>query len=162
VYVTHDQEEALSVSDRVAVMAEGSAEQVAPPRDIYRRPASRFVAEFVGDNNVFEGAVRAVDDSTATVAVGGESLIVGFGDGTERPAVGDRLVFCVRPETMTVDGGRNRLAATAESSEVLGETTRTHLGWAGRDLQIRTTDPLSGTVTVGFDPADASIVESGG
>jgi thiamine transport system ATP-binding protein len=160
VYVTHDQEEALSVSDRVAVLCEGTAEQVAPPREIYRQPASRFVAEFVGDNNVFEGSVRALHDGTATVAVGGESLVVSLDEGAERPSVGDRLVFCVRPETMTVDGGTNRLDAAVESSEFLGETTRVHLDWGGRELQIRTRDPLSGTVTVGFDPADASIVES--
>ena len=57
VYVTHDQEEALAVSDRVAVMSEGRIEQVGTPRSVYHQPATRFVAEFVGDNNLFEGRV---------------------------------------------------------------------------------------------------------
>ncbi|WP_311170249.1 ABC transporter ATP-binding protein [Halobellus ordinarius] len=60
-YVTHDQEEALAVSDRVAVMNDGRIEQVGTPRGVYRRPATRFVAEFVGDNNVFEGRVVSVE-----------------------------------------------------------------------------------------------------
>ncbi|MFD1685088.1 ABC transporter ATP-binding protein [Halobellus litoreus] len=59
-YVTHDQEEALAISDRVAVMNDGAVEQVGTPQAVYRRPATRFVAEFVGDNNVFEGEVVSV------------------------------------------------------------------------------------------------------
>jgi len=59
VYVTHDQAEALAISDRVAVMNGGRVEQVGRPQEIYREPATRFVAEFVGDNNVFDGEVRS-------------------------------------------------------------------------------------------------------
>ena len=160
VYVTHDQEEALAISDRVAVMRDGRAEQVGEPRDIYRRPASRFVAEFVGDNNVFDGEVTGVDDGTATVRVGETTLTVGLGDAApEGITVGDRVVLCVRPEALTVGGETNRLTATVESAEFLGETTRVHLDWAGRDLVVRTQDPLSGEVTIDFDPADAHVVE---
>nr|WP_240728557.1 ABC transporter ATP-binding protein [Halobellus limi] len=64
-YVTHDQEEALAVSDRVAVMNDGAVEQVGTPQEVYRRPATRFVAEFVGDNNVFEGKSSPSADRTA-------------------------------------------------------------------------------------------------
>jgi thiamine transport system ATP-binding protein len=163
VYVTHDQEEALAISDRVAVLSEGTAEQVDTPREIYRRPASRFVAEFVGDNNVLDGRVRAVDGETATVEVSGEQVSVGLG-GWDGPTVtaGDHLTFCIRPEALVADGGANRLAATVESAEFLGETTRVHLDWAGHELLVRTRDPLDGDVTVGFDPADAHIVERHG
>ncbi len=160
VYVTHDQEEALAVSDRVAVINEGTAEQVAPPRDIYHRPASRFVAEFVGDNNVFDGEVRAVTDDTAIVGIGEERISVGISD-REGPAVsvGDRLTFCVRPEVLTVPGRSNRVTATVESAEFLGETTRVHLDWADHDLTVRTRDALDGDVTLGFDPEDVHVVE---
>ena len=163
VYVTHDQEEALAISDRVAVLAGGRVEQVGPPRAIYRRPASRFVAEFVGDNNVLAGTVTAVGDGTATVRVGGDPLVVGL-DGWDGGAVrpGDRLVCCIRPEALTVDGDRNRLTATVASAEFLGETTRVHLDWAGRELLVRVRDPPTGEVTVGFDPADAHIVDANG
>ncbi|WP_276260810.1 ABC transporter ATP-binding protein [Haloglomus litoreum] len=175
VYVTHDQEEALAVSDRVAVMRDGAAEQVGEPRAVYRRPASRFVAEFVGDNNVLDGRVTAVENDTATIDVsnrsttadgdrgtgdGGPTLSVGLADWDGRPvSVGDWLTVCIRPEALSVGGGPNRLTATVESAEFLGETTRVHLDWAGHDLLLRTPDPVAGEVTVGFDPAAAHVVE---
>ena len=179
VYVTHDQEEALSVSDRVAVMRDGSVVQVAPPRTVYRRPASRFVAEFVGDNNVFSGRVVDVEDRvtgedgaetsggnetsdgvarTAAVDAGGETLRVAL-DGAADVAVGDRLTFCVRPEYLRIDGGESRIRTTVASAEFLGETTRVTLDWGGRDLVLRTRDPLSGEVVVGFDPEDAHLID---
>ena len=171
IYVTHDQEEALAVSDRVAVMHDGRPEQVAPPRTVYREPATEFVATFVGDNNVLSGEVTAVRSSTdsdggrgqsiADVTVDGTTLSVGLdGEGDRASAVpsGDRLTFCVRPERLTVDGDRNALTATVTSAEFLGETTRVHLDWDGRELLLRTEEPPEGTVTVGFDPDDAHIV----
>ncbi|WP_394348613.1 ABC transporter ATP-binding protein [Halorubrum depositum] len=165
VYVTHDQEEALAISDRVAVMRDGAPEQVAPPRTVYREPATRFVAEFVGDNNVFAGPVTAVEEedaadgapAVAAVDAGGETLRVAVDDAS-RVAVGDRLAFCVRPEYLRIDGGESRIRATVASAEFLGETTRVTLDWGGRDLVVRTRDPLSGEVVVGFDPGDAHVI----
>ena len=162
VYVTHDQEEALAISDRVAVMRDGTPEQIAPPRTVYREPATRFVAEFVGDNNVFAGRVTAIGGtsvgSTAAVDAGGETLRVRVGGATD-VAVGDRLTFSVRPEYLRIDEGESRLAATVASAEFLGETTRVTLDWGGRDLVVRTRDPLSGEVVVGFDPEDAHVID---
>jgi thiamine transport system ATP-binding protein len=180
VYVTHDQEEALSVSDRVAVMRGGTPEQVAPPRTVYRRPASRFVAEFVGDNNVFEGVVAGPGDArpgaaagtgssdgTVPVDIGGETLRVGIDESESEaaaaasPSPGDRLTFCVRPQHLRVGRAENGLRADVESAEFLGETTRVHLDCDGRDLVVRAEDPLEGTVVVGFDPADAHVIDVG-
>ena len=184
IYVTHDQEEALAVSDRVAVMNGGTPEQVAPPRTVYREPATRFVGEFVGDNNVFAGSVVAAP-ARGTLAVdvdgGDETLRVAVGGGEEReedatgarsPEVGDRVTFCVRPEHLRVasadDGatpetaaptGENALRATVASAEFLGETTRVTLDWGDRELLVRAVDPLDGAVTVGFDPNDAHVIE---
>jgi thiamine transport system ATP-binding protein len=179
VYVTHDQEEALAISDRVAVMNDGTPEQVAAPRTVYREPATRFVAEFVGDNNTFAG--RAVDAPAAgelavDVDGGDETLRVAVGDeeaatATRSPEIGDRVAFCVRPEHLRVaeadDGataepapaGENALRATVASAEFLGETTRVALDWADRELLVRAVDPLDGAVTVGFDPEDAHVIE---
>ena len=156
IYVTHDQEEALAISDRVAVMHAGRIEQIGTPREIYRRPASRFVAEFVGDNNVFAGEVVGVRDGVFEVAVGGVELKV----GTEGAAAstGDRLTFCVRPERLVIDRETNAVEASVETAEFLGETSRVHLDWGGREVLVRTPDPLEGTVTVGFDPRDAHVV----
>jgi len=166
VYVTHDQEEALAISDRVAVMRDGRPEQVAPPRTVYREPSSRFVAEFVGDNNVFAGRVIDVEEDDGEsddaprivgVDVDGETLRVGVADGND-VAPGDRLTFCVRPEYLRIDEGESRLTATVASAEFLGETTRVTLDRGGRDLVVRTRDPLSGEVVVGFDPEDAHVI----
>jgi len=172
VYVTHDQEEALAISDRVAVMRDGAPEQIASPQAVYREPTSRFVAEFVGDNNVFDGRVTAVEAwdtageqatageqvATAAVDVGGETLRVAV-DEEIAVTPGDRLTFCVRPEYLRIDGGESRVRATVASAEFLGETTRITLDWGGRDLLVRARDPLSGEVVVGFDPADAHVID---
>jgi len=179
IYVTHDQEEALAVSDRVAVMRDGTPEQVAPPRTVYREPATRFVAEFVGDNNVFSGRVRdapAENELAVDVDGGDETLRVGTPDGPDpAPEPGDRASFCVRPEHLrvagerdrsattdadaTTDGTENALRATVASAEFLGETTRVTLDWGDRELLVRTVDPLDGAVTVAFDPGDAHVIE---
>ncbi|KAA9398618.1 ABC transporter ATP-binding protein [Haloarcula sp. CBA1130] len=175
IYVTHDQEEALAVSDRVAVMRDGTPEQVAPPRTIYHEPATEFVATFVGDNNVLSGAVTAVrspdasdgagngsGQSVADVTVEDITLSVALnGDSGPESAVssGDQLTFCVRPERLSVEADRNALTASVTSAEFLGDTTRVHLDWAGRELLLRAEDPPTGTVTVGFAPTDAHIVD---
>ncbi|MDS0222668.1 ABC transporter ATP-binding protein [Haloarcula sp. S1AR25-5A] len=173
IYVTHDQEEALAVSDRVAVLHDGRVEQVAPPRTIYHEPATEFVATFVGDNNVLSGEVAAMrstgnSDSgssqcLADVAVADTTFSVALnGDGdTSGISTGDRLTFCIRPERLEVDAGQNELTATVASAEFLGETTRVHLDWDGRELLLRTEEPPEGAVTVGFEPADAHIVDKG-
>ena len=169
VYVTHDQEEALSISDRMAVMQDGRVEQVGEPRAVYRRPDTRFVAEFVGDNNVFVGEVVGVDrgdgeGSTAAQLVvdvdGTRFSIATDGDSAiDPPATGSRVVFCVRPEAMEPNAAENRFDARVTGTEFLGETTRIHLKWRGRELLLRTAEPLSGVVTFGFEPDGAHLVE---
>ena len=176
-YVTHDQEEALAISDRVAVMRQGAVEQVGPPRTVYRRPESRFVAEFLGDNNVFEGRVREVEESIsgdemkgcestgvderaergiAQVAV--DDIDVRLAVDPDRVTSGDRIEFCVRPERLGVGTGANRLTATVRSAEFLGDATRVHLDWRGESLTLRTDQPPTGTVELGFDPSDGHVL----
>jgi thiamine transport system ATP-binding protein len=157
VYVTHDQEEALAVSDRVAVMRSGEAEQVGTPREVYRAPSTRFVAEFVGDNNVLTGEVVATGSETDTVRVDDTALRVAA--ESRALSVGERVTFCVRPEDLLLDSETNRLRGTVASAEFLGETTRVHLEWAGRELLLRTSDPLDGEVTVGFEPDAAQVLD---
>ena len=91
-YVTHDQEVAMSLSDRIAVMNEGRIEQVGPPEEIYREPATQFVAEFIGDTNLLDGRVVERDDGPVAL-VGGE-------DGFAVPAPGrsGAVTVSVRPE----------------------------------------------------------------
>ncbi|WP_433628985.1 ABC transporter ATP-binding protein [Halomicrococcus sp. NG-SE-24] len=157
VYVTHDQEEALAVSDRVAVMHDGRIEQTGEPETVYRNPDSRFVAEFLGENNVFDARVRAVETKGSTVEVGDREFVVPDAGGT----VGDRVTFCVRPETLRLDGGENRFEAHVETVEFLGEAFRVHLDWDGRPVTLRAADePDDDRVRVGFDSSDAHVVET--
>jgi len=145
VYVTHDQAEALAVSDRVAVVNDGRVEQVARPETVYREPASRFVAEFVGDNNLFEADVvggdvaRLVDAPDVTVPL-----------PTEHPA-GERVTLSVRPESLRLGGGDVTLDVRVENSEFLGEAYRLHCEWVGRELLVRAPERASGDIEVGFD-----------
>jgi ABC-type Fe3+/spermidine/putrescine transport system ATPase subunit len=100
-YVTHDQEEALAMSDRVAVMNRGAIEQVGTPEDVYERPATRFTAGFVGAGNFFEGT--------------GDGRAVRTADGLEFPASATgEVTLLVRPEKIRLDGGPGLVARVEE------------------------------------------------
>ena len=155
VYVTHDQEEALAISDRVAVMNDGRIEQVGTPEEIYRRPKTRFVAEFVGDNNVFSGRVLERSNGLATIGVDGEQFRLPLEGVTD-----DRVSFCVRPEGISEHVEENRLEVTVETSEFLGESVRVHGRWNGRPIVLRVSEPPADDVlTVGFEPGTAHVLE---
>jgi thiamine transport system ATP-binding protein len=157
IYVTHDQEEALAISDRVAVVNDGSIEQIGTPEQIYDEPETQFVAEFIGDNNVFTGQITAMD-GTVTVDLGEETVEVAQTGRLDGSIVGDQVCFCVRPEDFVVGQVRNSIRATVESAEFLGDRTRVHLGWGGRELLALTDRSLDGEVSLGFEPADAHII----
>jgi iron(III) transport system ATP-binding protein len=124
VYVTHDQEEALSLSDRVAVMRDGHVLQVGPPKELYERPRTRFVADFVGTNNLVPGEVQ--------LGASGGDLVVSTALGPLRAvasgAVGGRCVLAVRPENVALDAaagtGGNRVAGRVSLVSYLGNTLR--------------------------------------
>ena len=125
VYVTHDQEEALAMSDRIAVLNLGKVCQVGPPKALYERPASRFVADFIGINNLLEGTVRSAEGSTlrAETAFG---VLSAIHDATLR--VGDACVICIRPENIALDGRsggeRNHFKGRISFAAYLGNTLR--------------------------------------
>jgi spermidine/putrescine transport system ATP-binding protein len=98
VFVTHDQEEALSMSDRVAVMSKGKIEQIGTPSDVYEDPATVFVADFLGISNLMDGAVVSACDGGCTVAIGDFRLTAGCGDTAARGAV--KVV--ARPERLAL------------------------------------------------------------
>jgi spermidine/putrescine transport system ATP-binding protein len=111
VYVTHDQGEALTMSDRIAVMAAGRIEQLGSPRAIYERPATRFVAGFIGTSNLIGGDVDSVADGLATLSYGaGERVVVPVSGSVE---AGDSLEVSVRPEK--IDMHREAPPATGGS-----------------------------------------------
>ena len=101
VIVTHDQEEAMTVSSRIAVMHQGSVAQVATPTEIYEYPNSRQVAEFIGDVNIMEGRVESVSPSFATIRVPGLQAPIKTGRSVNA-AVGETVWAAIRPEKMVV------------------------------------------------------------
>ncbi|MFC7205084.1 ABC transporter ATP-binding protein [Haloferax namakaokahaiae] len=162
VYVTHDQSEALAVSDRVAVLNRGRVEQVGDPRDVYHRPKTEFVASFVGENNVFDGRVKSRPETGGSVVEVGESewrL-----NGIEK-SPGESVTFCVRPEQFVLDGGQNQIRGTLVGTEFQGATTRLTLDWDGHELTVAVADETRATfeygarLVVGFDSEDVHVVE---
>src|SRR3954454_9872989 len=99
IYVTHDQEEAMSMSDRIAVMRDGRIEQLDVPLAIYDRPATAFVADFIGDMNFLDGRVSEVSTGTATVDVGAGTVFARVDRVQASP--GDSITVGVRPEKVT-------------------------------------------------------------
>jgi spermidine/putrescine transport system ATP-binding protein len=96
IYVTHDQEEALTMSDRIAVMHQGKVLQVGTPTEVYERPSCRFVADFIGESNFLEGVVQEQQNGQATVLVDGTLPVVAE---TERVlTVGTTVTLAIRPE----------------------------------------------------------------
>src|SRR6185312_16147744 len=97
VYVTHDQEEALTMSDRIAVMHAGRVEQLGTPEELYERPASRFVADFIGTTNLLTGAIESIDGEAALVRLeGGDACRVVGPD----LATGQTIELSIRPESI--------------------------------------------------------------
>ncbi|WP_026781988.1 ABC transporter ATP-binding protein [Pleomorphomonas koreensis] len=123
VFVTHDQEEALSISDRIVVMNEGRADQIGTPSDIYNNPATRFVASFVGTLNLLEA--RVVDPAAGRLSIDGQPVMTtrdlsAFG-------IADETTVALRPEALTLgdgNGDRNTLSGTVEEVAFLGAVIR--------------------------------------
>ena len=116
-YVTHDQEEALAVSDHVAVMYGGVIEQMGTPAEMYTAPATPFVAEFIGTMNRLEAVV--VDGSTGEVEHAGIRLQV---DAARGRANGERVLVLIRPESLELEAHTNGSAPNSFSGEVLTQT----------------------------------------
>ena len=119
-YVTHDQDEAMALSDRVAVMRAGRIEQIGTPSEIYHRPASRFVAQFVGSSNLIEGRVVA-----GGVDCGGALWPV---DWPALPEIGKIVTVLYRPEHLVIDAGGTRgIGGTITASTFMGAIMRHHV-----------------------------------
>jgi putative spermidine/putrescine transport system ATP-binding protein len=165
VYVTHDQEEAMSLSDRVVVMSEGRVEQIGPPPEIYNFPATPFVASFVGTLNLLPAQV--VDAAAGTVSVAGQTIRTpkAIESGADRP-----VTVALRPEAIEIGegGGSNRLSGPVEDVSFLGSIVRTRVR-IGDDASVsldQFNDPglasaaIGDRVTISFPP-EATIVLAG-
>jgi multiple sugar transport system ATP-binding protein len=158
VYVTHDQTEAMTLGDRVAVLNEGRLQQVAAPQDLYDYPANRFVAEFVGEPamNVFTTGLRH-HDGRAVVDHDGFTVTLPAADRI--PATDEEVAFGVRPEDISLaancPSGSETFTATVTVREPLGELLLLHCNVGGGELRTKV-EPRSeiypgDTVELGFD-----------
>lgn len=121
-YVTHDQEEALSIADRVAVLKDGNLMQVGAPRDLYRQPRSRFVAEFIGETNFLPATITRVDADALELETESGKLLAVRGEGLW--SVGQQVWCSVRPESWHLsapEGQANQLKARLEDAMYLGQ-----------------------------------------
>jgi putative spermidine/putrescine transport system ATP-binding protein len=167
-FITHDQEEALILSDRIAVMSAGRIEQVGTPGEVYARPATRFVADFVGESNLLDGTARGG---------GGTAEVPGLGvvrlDGAAGPPAGP-VTLLLRPEALRIgaaaDGLPNRAAGRVVETVFLGLSVKLRLRLdSGLELlarlPLRPSEPPPAAegeaVPLGFAPEDVHVVAGG-
>jgi putative spermidine/putrescine transport system ATP-binding protein len=165
IYVTHDQEEALSLSDRVAVMKEGRIEQIGAPFDIYNHPATPFVASFIGSLNVLIGTI--VDPARGSLAVDGQLI---HAPAPLRGSPGAQVKVSLRPESVRLgnDGG-NRLEAAVLNVSFLGSIVRIAARTGSQELSLDTFNdphlalpPVGAQVTLAFAPEACFLLNGDG
>lgn len=180
IYVTHDQIEAMALSDRIIVMNKGRIEQVGPPDEVYERPKSEFVADFVGAINFFPGTVVEVAGASGIIRVStGTEILACSLDGQPSPKLGERVLLMIRPEKLTVDAGAGHVSTAfhdpdvplnALNARVSGSTycgDHCELEFEGRDFMLKAVAPSAVSPAVGsatrikFSAADLHLLPAG-
>lgn len=166
VYVTHDQEEALSLADRIAVMRAGVVEQLGAPREVYREPRNKFVAGFMGEANFIEGTVQSIGaDGVLKVATStGELCGTAKGQAFE---VGQRVTCLIRPESLNTrgDAAINRFEMVVRSATYLGKVEQYVLAlpdgavWKGIEQNPEAVRKPGERLTVQVDPQDVILLK---
>ena len=160
-YVTHDQAEALAISDRIAVMSEGRVLQYAPPSDIYERPSSRFVAEFIGRSSFLHGVVAGATDGRIQVRLAGSGTLLQAAAAGARLEAGDRVVLAVRSERIDMYGqgaGENVVAARIRSFVYAGAEYEYILDTPEGELRASSSRALTGPDLQVHLPPDSIVV----
>ena len=169
VYVTHDQSEALTMSNRIAVFNDGVIQQLASPEDLYERPMNAFVAQFIGENNRLTGVVKEMNGENCVVEVEGAQPVKALKVNVS--SVGDRTTLSLRPERITVRPGDgtvdNVYDARVEELIYLGDHMRTRVNLLGHsDFVIKVPNAaghqhleVGETVPVGWHAADCRALD---
>ena len=166
IYITHDQEEALGMSDRIAVMRNGRFEQIGTPQDIFERPATRYVAQFIGQSTLLDAQVESAVDGMATLVCPDGQMRVSLARGELRP--GEEATVCVRNERMRASASPVEgftLAGTVNLNRYAAGALMTHVTLpSGLDVAAVAAGGLEDAPAVGsraylyWDPAQASVV----
>ena len=161
-YVTHDQEEALTMSDRIAVMHAGKVEQLGTPEELYEQPATRFVADFIGSTNLLRGQVE-----------GGGRVRLTSGDiarvAHDGLAAGTEIEISIRPEAISLvpAAAEGAIGATVQQAAYLGSTISYRVRTTGGlDLTVMTPKtgvrlPVGSDVAVSWSPSEALVLGRG-
>jgi ABC-type Fe3+/spermidine/putrescine transport system ATPase subunit len=167
VFITHDQEEAIVLSDRIVVVRDGRVEQDGTPHEVYHRPRTSFVANFLGENNLIDGKVSGVDGGMVRV----ETPLGMFAGTASGPvSVGRPVLLAVRPEHIAAaPGGANEIAGTVTDIRFLGPTatldvsptTAPRLTIKLRQLGGAVAMAPGERVTVSWSPADTAVIAQG-
>ncbi|MGY4489458.1 ABC-type Fe3+/spermidine/putrescine transport system ATPase subunit [Bradyrhizobium sp. LM3.2] len=170
VYVTHDQIEALTMSDRIAVFNEGVIQQLAAPGELYERPQNAFVARFVGENNRLHGQVVAMNGAECTVEIAGVGNVQALAVNVE--AIGRPTVLSLRPERVKLNPTPGSLpnVFSAKVAEIiyLGDHLRARLSVCGNDdfvVKLRNSEGMlqveaGALITIGWDTEDCRALDA--
>ncbi len=148
VYVTHDQAEAMSLSDRIAIMRDGQLEQIGTPREIYQQPASIFVADFIGRANFIESCVQSCTDGQLTLELFGRMLTIPASQETF--STGEPVYLVIRPEAARVSRQAGNYTGEVKQAVYLGSTV---------EYEIETHDHFVSVVV--YNPQQGDIFEEG-
>ncbi|WP_175760046.1 ABC transporter ATP-binding protein [Burkholderia anthina] len=164
VFVTHDQNEAITMSDRIAVFNAGKIEQIDTPQAIYSQPNTRFVAQFIGETNLMNGSIAESTDQTATIQLSDGTRVLGHTRQAFR--TGTDIVLSVRPEALTIGEGAssaNSLPVVIEDLVFQGDHTRVHMKSNGTKLAARVAGAshnyaIGQSTRVFFNPEACAVV----
>ncbi len=164
VYVTHDQKEALSVADRIAILRDGRLEQVGTPEDLYMRPRNSFVADFIGPTNLISGSIVSQNGQLCQIETGAGPITAPVLENA--PA---KVILSIRPERIRIASrhnaapakGQNRLQGTVKESSFLGDSSEHIVQINSARFKVLSTPPAwntSGELTLEFDPKDVTVL----
>lgn len=152
-YVTHDQSEAMGLSDKVVIMKDGLIQQIGSPREIYQRPVNQFVAEFIGQANIIKGVVTGKNDRGYEVEIDGVDFKV---ESNKDYEIKDQVEFVVRPESIKI--GQENFKTKVTKSLFMGQNHEYEVDWNGQKIQINGSNPfgkrvyeLEDEMSIGFD-----------
>ncbi len=140
VYVTHDQEEALTMSDRIAVMSQGKVQQMGTPVEIYERPANKFVADFIGESNFLEGKIKSLEKDDARVFIPALNMEIRGLPISEGLVKGEEVVVSIRPEKIRITDknakAENLFHAVVKNTVYIGADTHIYVSAQGVNLKV--------------------------
>lgn len=175
VYVTHDQEEALNMSDRIAVMNEGIIEQIGSPEDIYERPKTKFVASFIGESNLIKAEIKKIDEEMISVQFGENEMKVNYKNYDNSRTKGSYIL--IRPENIkysrlkpqNVSRPPYGFKSTIKEHSYIGSIIKTTMTLEnGQEIMVCDYDKKKDLISIGnevwvyFEPEDVVIVEEVG